>query len=70
MNSDINEVNINSVRKAREIVQEIVSFGVNDFEIKQIIKMLSLELEDTEFMKKLNNLYTNDTIETKEKLFL
>jgi len=70
MSSDINEVNINSVRKAREIVQEIVNFGVNDFEIKQVIKMLSLELEDTEFMKKLNNLYSNDTIETKEKLFL
>ena len=70
MSSDINEVNINSVRKAREIVQEIVNFGVNDFEIKQVIKTLSLELEDTEFMKKLNNLYSNDTIETKEKLFL
>ena len=36
--------------KAREIVQEIMNFGVNDFQIRKIIKFLSLELLDRETM--------------------
>lgn len=36
--------------KAREIVQEILNFGVNDFQVRKIIKMLALELEDRDLM--------------------
>lgn len=41
--------------KAREIVQEIMNFGVNDFQIKKIIKLLSLELLDREIMLKISS---------------
>lgn len=54
---------VKSLEKAREITREIVNYGVNDTEIKQIIKLLSLELEDTETMKKLNNLVSIDILE-------
>lgn len=54
---------VKSLEKAREITREIVSYGVNDTEIKQIIKLLSLELEDTETMKKLNNIVFIDILE-------
>ena len=39
--------------RAREIVREILDFGVNDYQIKKIIKFLSLELEDRNLMKEL-----------------
>lgn len=54
---------VKSLEKAREITREIVNYGVNDIEIKQIIKLLSLELEDTETMKKLNNIIFIDILE-------
>jgi len=36
--------------KSREIVREIMNFGVNDFQIRKIIKFLALELESRETM--------------------
>ena len=36
--------------KSREIVQKIMDFGVNDFQIRKIIKFLALELENRETM--------------------
>lgn len=39
--------------KARAIVQEILNFGVNDPQIREIIRQLSLELEDRETMLKI-----------------
>ena len=41
---------------AREIVQEIMKFGVNQPQILQIINLLALELEDNETMKAIRNL--------------
>ena len=41
---------------AREIVQEIMKFGVNQPQILQIINLLALELEDNETMKGIRNL--------------
>jgi hypothetical protein len=61
--SDIDPKEAASIKKCREISKTIVDYGVNDFEIKQIIKNLSLELEDTVFMKKLNNIYSSDIID-------
>ena len=55
--------------KSREIVKEILDYGVNQIELIQIIKLLSLELEDSEKMKKIVNLISeNNTIEIKPKL--
>ena len=47
-----NEEMLDSI-KSRQIVQEIMNFGVNDFQIKKIIKFLALELECRETMLKI-----------------
>ena len=47
---------IQSIEKCRNIVFEIVNFGVNDNEIFKIIELLSLELENTTVMKDIHNL--------------
>ena len=39
----------------REIVKEILDFGVNEDQKKQIIKLLSCELEDINIMKDIVN---------------
>lgn len=60
-----------SIEKCREITQEILRFGVNDLEIKKIIDILSLELEDTDTMRKIQNiLKNNDFVEEKPKFNL
>jgi len=42
--------------KSREIVQEIMNFGVSQSQIVYIIRMLSLELEDASLMNNINDL--------------
>jgi len=37
----------------REIVREILNFGIDEKQKKQIIKLLALELEDTVLMKEI-----------------
>ena len=39
--------------RAREIVKEILDFGVSDYQVKKIIKFLSLELEDRSLMQSI-----------------
>ena len=39
--------------KCREIVQEILNFGVNQNQIRTLIKLLALELEDNNLMKSI-----------------
>ncbi len=41
---------------AREIVQEIMKFGVSQPQILQIINLLALELEDNDTMKAIRQL--------------
>ena len=50
---------LESVR-AREIVSEILDFGVTQEQIKKIIKFLSLELEDVSLMKKISLIIDDD----------
>ena len=50
---DVND--FESTKKSREIVNEIMKYGVSQNEIILIIKKLSLELEDINIMKKINN---------------
>lgn len=47
---------------AREIVHEIMNFGVNQRQILQIINLLALELEDNNLMRSIVGLVkTNKT---------
>jgi hypothetical protein len=45
---------LNNRKKARDIVKEITSFGVNDDQIFHIIYLLSLNLENIEIMKEVS----------------
>ena len=40
--------------KCRDIIHEILNFGVNQGQIKILIKLLSLELESREMMLQIN----------------
>jgi hypothetical protein len=48
---------------AREIVQEIMNFGVNQKQILQIINLLALELEDNKLMRSIVGLCTEQKTE-------
>lgn len=41
---------LNDIKKSREIVTEILRFGVNQSQMKEIINLLALELEDRDLM--------------------
>ena len=64
---DINHEVLDSA-KAREIVQEILKFGVNDFQIRKIIKMLALELFDREDMVSICNVIDKKQSDQKPKI--
>jgi len=52
--------------KSRNIVTEIMNFGVSQDQIHQIINLLSLELEDRSHMKSYRDVYkaaTDDKLE-------
>jgi hypothetical protein len=49
--------------KSREIVQEIMNFGVNDFQIMKIIKLLALELTSRETMNKICTALNEDEVQ-------
>ena len=44
--------------KAREIVSEIMNFGVSESQLLKIIQFLSYELEDREVMMKISDIFT------------
>ena len=52
--------------KSREIVNEIMQYGVNQQQILSIIKLLALELEDRELMLDITNMISTD-VEAEEK---
>lgn len=54
------EATILESAKCREIVNEILNFGVNQHQIKKLIKLLSLELEDRDLMLGIANLIDNE----------
>ncbi len=59
------EENIEETIKCREIIQEILNFGVNQFQIMKLIQFLSLELEDRDIMLEINDVIKNNL--SKEK---
>jgi hypothetical protein len=55
--------------QCREIVKEILDFGVSEMQKKQIIKLLSLELENINLMKQISSLLKDeDKKESNKKL--
>ena len=52
----MNEKNLNSIKKSREIVKEILDYGVSEEDKINIIKFISLELENNNLMKDINSL--------------
>ena len=68
-----NPQDLRSIEKSRNIVKEILSFGVSEGELIKIIKLLSLELEDTGLMRSINEYYSvqnqNDDIK-KENILI
>ena len=44
--------------KAREIVQSVLDYGVNQKQILQIINLFAMELEDTNLMKQITGSIT------------
>lgn len=54
--------------KAREIVSEILNFGVNDQQIQRIIKLLSLELINRDMMISITNALDGNQEENKTKI--
>ena len=55
MNKQNEKVTLESVR-SREIVAEILDFGVSQYQIKKIIKLLSFELEDMSLVKEITSI--------------
>ena len=70
-----NVEDLQSIEKCRNIVSEILRFGVRELEIKKIIGLLSLELEDTNCMRSIQSVLKNENqhqevVEKKENLIL
>lgn len=55
---------IASLQKCRDIKTEILRYGVSEQELKHLIKILSLELEDRDFMLKIIDLYKDENTQT------
>jgi hypothetical protein len=52
-NHDLSEKDLADGVVSREIVQEIMRYGVSQYQIKKILKLLAFELEDNIMMRKL-----------------
>ena len=66
---------LQSIEKCRNVVTEILRFGVKELEIKKIIGLLSLELEDIDCMRQIQAVLKNknkqqEVVEQKENLIL
>lgn len=53
---------------AREITQEILQFGVSQYQIKKVIEFLAFELEDTTLMRNILSLVRDDNLEEEKNL--
>ena len=65
MKSEESEDSIMERVKAREIVQTIMEYGVSQGQIKQIIYLLSLEVEDPKIFKGVSSLMSQTENQTK-----
>lgn len=56
----MNEGDVASLKKAREIVHSILEYGVSEEDKINIIKKLSLELENINIMKQISKITSGD----------
>ena len=61
-----NDVDILEKARCRQIVSEILDFGITQPQLITLMKLLAYELEDREVMLKLHNIISNE-IEVEEK---
>ena len=54
--------------KAREIVQTVIEYGVNQKQLEQMIYLLAMELENVSLMKELTQSITQSREGTKSKI--
>ena len=62
------EESIQDKIRAREIVQSVLQYGVNQNQILQIINLFALELEDVSLMKEITGTITQSREGTKSKI--
>ena len=62
------EAEIEDKIKAREIVQSVLDYGVNQNQILQIINLFSMELEDTNLMKQISGIINQSREGTKSNI--
>ena len=62
------EADIQDKIKAREIVQSVLDYGVNQKQILQIINLFAMELEDTNLMKQITGTITQSREGTKSNI--
>ena len=54
--------------KAREIVQTVIQYGVNEAQLEQMIYLLAMELENVDLMKELTQSITQSREGTKSNI--
>lgn len=62
------EAGIKDKIKAREIVQSVLDYGVNQKQILQIINLFAMELEDNNLMKQITGIITQSREGTKSNI--
>ena len=62
------EAGIQDKIKAREIVQSVLDYGVNQKQILQIINLFAMELEDNNLMKQITGIITQSREGTKSNI--
>ena len=62
------EQNIQDKIKAREIVQTVIEYGVNQAQLTQMIYLLAMELENVSLMKELTQTITQSREGTKSNI--
>lgn len=55
---------LNDIKKSREIVQEIMRFGVTQPQLKSVISLLALELEDRDQMLSIRSIVDPEESDT------
>jgi len=54
--------------RAREIVQTVIEYGVNEPQLEQMIYLLAMELENVNLMKQLTQIITQSREGTKSNI--
>ena len=62
------EQSIEERAKAREICQVILDYGVNQNQIKHLVYLLALELEDNQLMQKITQTIKNNNENESSKI--